>query len=91
MDMIKNLETQAEKKKFNLNDLIPDELRESARAAGRAAKMRDEETEWHRQNDPNFEELYAEECRKTDEEWEKHSTNLTIAEFDEIYKHCRGL
>lgn len=91
MDMIKNLETQAEKKRFNLNDLIHEDDIKRAEAAGQAAKMRDEEMEWHRQNDPNFEEWYAEECRKTDEEWEKHSTNLTIAEFDEIYKHCRGL
>ena len=91
MDMIKNLETQAEKKRFNLNDLIPDELRESARAAGRAAKMRDEETEWHRQNDPNFEEWYAEECRKTDEEWEAMKLKETPEEAIARSRRYRGL
>lgn len=91
MDMIKNLETQAEKKRFNLNDLIPDELQESARAAGRATKAWNEEVEWHRQNDPDFKEWYAEECRKINEEWEAMKLKETPEEAIARNRHYRGL
>lgn len=91
MDMIKNLETQAEKKRFNLNDLIHEDDIKRAEAAGQAAKMRDKEIEWHQQNDPNFEEWYAEECRKINEEWEAMKLKETPKEAIARNRHYRGL
>ena len=86
-----NIFNPNEKKRFNLDDLIPEELHERARAAGRAAREWDEEVAWRRENDPNFETWYAEECRKTREELDAITIDKTFKELDEIYQHCRGL
>ena len=80
-----------EKKRFNLNGLIPEELREQARTAGRAARAWEEKVEWHRQNDPDFEKWYAEEHRKIRERAAARTVNKTLEEFNEIHRKHRGL
>ena len=79
------------KNQFDLNDLITeDDLVCVDRAAEKSRKWR-EEVEWHREHDPNFDEWYAEECRKIDERWNERCVQMTIAEFNEKHKHHRGL
>ena len=80
-----------EKKRFNLDDLIHEDDIKRAEAAAAKGKARAEEIAWRRENDPNFEEWYANECKKIRERAAARTVNKTIEEFDEIYKHCRGL
>ena len=73
-------------KKFDLSTLIPKELHEQAKQAGREAKRREEEVEWHCQNDPNFEEWYAARCKQIDDDFEAMTTHMTFAEIDEMLR-----
>ncbi len=81
----------SEKPRFNLNALVPEEELEKARQAGREARKWYEEVEWRRQNDPNFEEWYAEECQRIHDECESMTVDKTISELEEMYKRYRGL
>lgn len=70
-------------KKFDLSVLVPEELHEQARQAGREAKHRREDIEWHRQNDPNFEKWYAEQRRQVKQRIDAITTDKSIAEIKE--------
>lgn len=49
------------KEEFNLMDLITDEDMAKVRAAADASIRMDEEEEWHRKNDPNYEQWKKEQ------------------------------
>ena len=68
-------------KKFDLSTLIPEEVHEQAKQAGREAKRRREEVEWHRQNDPNFEEWYTEQKKQVKQRIDAITTDKSIAEI----------
>ena len=70
-------------RRFDLNDLITEEdIASVERAAERSRKWR-EEVEWRREHDPNFEEWYANECKKIEE---RISSRLIDYSIEEIRK-----
>ena len=73
-------------KKFDLNILMTDDLVKKIEDAATEAKRREEEVEWHRQNDPNFEEWYAARCKQIDDDFEAMTTHMTFAEIDEMLR-----
>lgn len=79
------------KRRFDLNDLISEEdIASVERAAERSRKWR-EEVEWRREHDPNFEEWYAEECRKTREKLDAITVHYTEEEIEEKYRNHERL
>lgn len=81
----------AKRKYHNLDALVSDKELEKAKESGRKAKEQYDEIEHRRQNDPDFEDWYAKECQKTENELKNVTIQKTFKELNEIYKHCRGL
>ena len=75
---------------FDLNDLVSTEDIENAKQAGQEMREYEQEVEWRREHDPNFEKWYAEECRKTRADLDAITIHLTAEELYEKHRQYSG-
>lgn len=73
-------------KKFDLSVLVTDDMTKRVRQTAREMREYEQEVEWHRQNDPDFEEWYNNECQKTQSELDEITVHMTFAEIDEMLR-----
>lgn len=79
------------KKQFDLNDLITEEDLTNVDAAAQKIKQWEDEVEWRRVHDPNFEKWYADECQKIHKKMDDMTIHMTQEELYEKYGYCKGL